>query len=175
MSDTSYQPKVYRKRGGDELVIADGGKITVESGGQIDIESGGQVYHDERVRNIRAHVTIAEINAGKTLLAAPGAGYKYRMVDCLAIAIGGAAGTVTTVDILGTQSTSSVKLVALAQANLTQSTVLRAGGTGAAVLADGASFAACDENKAITIGKTGDPIDTATHVDVILSYVIEKA
>jgi hypothetical protein len=36
MSDASYMPKVYRKHGGDELVIADGGKITVESGGTIE-------------------------------------------------------------------------------------------------------------------------------------------
>ena len=39
MADTTYQPKVYRKQGGDELVVADGGKITVESGGIIDYES----------------------------------------------------------------------------------------------------------------------------------------
>jgi len=39
MSDTTYQPKVYRKQGGDELVVASGGKITVESGGELDIES----------------------------------------------------------------------------------------------------------------------------------------
>jgi hypothetical protein len=35
-----YQTKVYRKQGGDEFVVADGGKITVESGGEIEIESG---------------------------------------------------------------------------------------------------------------------------------------
>jgi hypothetical protein len=29
----SYQGKVYRKQGGDELVVASGGKITVEAGG----------------------------------------------------------------------------------------------------------------------------------------------
>jgi len=34
-----YQPKVYRKQGGDELVVASGGKITVESGGELDLES----------------------------------------------------------------------------------------------------------------------------------------
>lgn len=28
-------PKVYRKQGGDEFVVASGGKINVESGGQI--------------------------------------------------------------------------------------------------------------------------------------------
>ncbi len=41
MSDETYQPKVYRKQGGDELVVASGGKITVESGGEIAIDSGG--------------------------------------------------------------------------------------------------------------------------------------
>lgn len=31
-----YNGKVYRKQGGDELVVASGGKIKVESGGMID-------------------------------------------------------------------------------------------------------------------------------------------
>lgn len=43
MSDTTYQPKVYRKNGGDEFVVASGGTITVESGGTIAIESGGLI------------------------------------------------------------------------------------------------------------------------------------
>lgn len=38
MSDQTYQAKVYRKQGGDEIVVADGGKITVESGGEIDLK-----------------------------------------------------------------------------------------------------------------------------------------
>jgi hypothetical protein len=38
MADTTYQSKVYRKQGGEELVVADGGKITVESGGEIDLK-----------------------------------------------------------------------------------------------------------------------------------------
>lgn len=38
MPDGSYQPKVYRKQGGDELVVASGGVITIESGGAIDNE-----------------------------------------------------------------------------------------------------------------------------------------
>jgi len=36
MADTTYQPKTYRKDGGDEIVVADEGKITVEPGGIID-------------------------------------------------------------------------------------------------------------------------------------------
>jgi len=39
MADETYQPKVYRKQGGDELVVASGGKITVESGGELDLKS----------------------------------------------------------------------------------------------------------------------------------------
>ena len=35
MPDTTYQPKVYRKQGGDEQVVASGGLITIESGGSI--------------------------------------------------------------------------------------------------------------------------------------------
>jgi len=35
MPDESYQPKVYRKQGGSELVVASGGKITQEAGGAI--------------------------------------------------------------------------------------------------------------------------------------------
>lgn len=36
MADGTYMPKVYRKQGGDEFVVASGGKITVESGGSVE-------------------------------------------------------------------------------------------------------------------------------------------
>jgi hypothetical protein len=121
----------------------------------------------------RLRATIAEVNAGIELLPAL-AGYKYRMVNCQAVSVGGAAAAVTTVDILATQS-SAVKLAAFAQAQLTQSTVLRPGITGCAVLANGASFIANDANTAITVGKTGSSVTTATHIDIEFSYVIEAA
>jgi hypothetical protein len=123
------------------------------------------------VFNIRQRFTIAQVNAGATLVAAV-SGKSIRMVGCKAIAVGGAAGAVTTVDILGT-STTSRKLVAFAQANLTQSTVLADGGTGGTVLADGASYTANDTGTAVTIGKTGSNVTTATHIDVIFVYVLE--
>ena len=121
--------------------------------------------------NIRTRFTIAQVNAGATLLPAL-SGARYRMVACKAISIGGAAGAVTTVDVTGT-STTSRKLVAFAQASLTQSTVLVDGGSGGAVLADGASYTANDANTAILVSKTGSDITTATHIDIIFSYVIE--
>lgn len=39
MSDGTYQPKVYRKPGGDTQVVASGGSIVFESGGVLDITS----------------------------------------------------------------------------------------------------------------------------------------
>lgn len=46
MADGSYQPKVYRKQGGAEQVIASGGQQTVESGGVISVQSGGALNMD---------------------------------------------------------------------------------------------------------------------------------
>ncbi len=161
-SDLTYSPKVHKADGGDTLVLESGGKIAAALSTIPGV-----------VQSLRSRVVMATINAGGTLLAAI-PGYKVRMVDCKVIAYGGAVGTLTTVDILGTQ-TNGVKLAAFAQAALTQSTVLTAGGTNGAVLADGASFVACDAGTAITIGKTGGTGDTATGVDVIFDYVLEVA
>ena len=40
MSDSTYQPKTYRKQGGDEFVVADGGKVIIESGGAVEAADG---------------------------------------------------------------------------------------------------------------------------------------
>lgn len=122
---------------------------------------------------LRTRVTTAQVNAGHTLLAAL-PGLKYRLHDMAMIAVGGNAATATSVDILGTQSTSSVKLMDGRVAGLTQSTLLRAGTTtNGLILADGASFVACDANTAITINHTGSDLATATHIDVLLTYTVE--
>jgi len=47
MADTSYQPKVYNKRPGDELIIADGGEMKVESGGVITLEAGATLKTED--------------------------------------------------------------------------------------------------------------------------------
>lgn len=125
------------------------------------------------VINKRFRVAIADVNAGFTLLPAV-AGRKYRLIEAMAIAIGGAVAAVTTVDILGTQAASSVKLVSFAQANLTRSTVLATGLAGATVLADGASFMQNDANTPITVGITGSAATTATHIDIALTYALES-
>lgn len=121
---------------------------------------------------VRRRFTIAQVNAGATIAAAV-PGMKHRLVDAHMISVGGAAAAVTTVDILATLSAASRKLVTFAQADLAENTVrtLVANGT---VLAAGASFTQNDANTAITIGKTGSDVTTATHIDLILVYATEE-
>lgn len=121
------------------------------------------------VQSVRTRFTAAQINAGATLLAAV-PGLKYRVIDASFIAIGGNASGATTVDLLATQSASSVRLVANAVAGLTQNTLLRAGATNSTILGAGASFVQNDANTALTVGKTGSDLATATHVDVLVTF-----
>lgn len=127
----------------------------------------------------RTRVTIAQINAGFTLLPAI-PGVKWRLFDIMMIAIGGAASGATDVRVLGTAATASVALGIAAVAGLTRSTVLRLGtpfataGTASIVaLADGASLTAMDGNTAVTCGKTGGSLATSTNVDFFLNYIAD--
>jgi hypothetical protein len=129
----------------------------------------------DTVKQIRARFTVAQVNAGATVLPAL-PGYKYRMVDAAAIAVGGAATGATGVDLTATLAAASRKLVAFKVAGLTQSTLLRAGtATNGILLADGASHTANDANTAVTVIKDGSDVATATHIDILLSYVVEAA
>ena len=157
--------KIVREQGGETERVKSGGQIVVEPGGHVEDQNGALVH------NKRQRFTIAQVNAGAELLPAI-AGKSYRMVACAALAVGGAAAAVTTVDVLGTVTTAR-KLVAFAQASLTQSAVLKDGATGADVLADGASYTANDAGTAITVGKTGADVTTASNIDVSFSYTIE--
>lgn len=127
------------------------------------------------VKHLRVRATVAEVNAGLTLLPAH-PNKAYRMTDCSMIAVGGAAATATAVRVNGTQSASVVQLVSNAVGALTQNTRVLAGVTAnSTILAGGVSFAACDVNTAITLDKSGSNLATATHIDVLLSYVEEAA
>lgn len=74
MSD--YSGKVYHKIGGDELVVASGGKITIESGG-IFAPAGGQAAFVADVATTGTYATdddaiVAAINALKDALVGAG-------------------------------------------------------------------------------------------------------
>jgi hypothetical protein len=125
---------------------------------------------------LRHRVTAAEVNAGHVVLPAI-PGFKYRIVDCKMIAIGGNAATATSVDLLATQGASAVRpVVNTIAATFNRSVVLRMGAGGSTVLGDGASFAAMDANTAISITKQtgGSGLGTASHIDLLLDYTVEK-
>lgn len=133
------------------------------------------------LKHQRTRVTIAQINAGFTLLPALPA-VKWRIADLQMIAVGAAVTTATDVRLLGTRAAAGVALGIAAVAGLTQSTVLRLGspfataGTASIVaLADGASHTPLDANTAVTVGKTGGTGAGATAVDVLLTYVADPA
>jgi hypothetical protein len=125
------------------------------------------------VQHLRTRVTTANVNAGSTLLPAI-PGRSYRLVDLSLIAIGGNAATATGVLVRATQSASTVTLMDAKVAGLTQNTLLRIGtATNGLPLAGGLSFVANDANTAITIIKDGSDLATSTHIDVLLSYVVD--
>ena len=77
MSDQTYQPHVYRKSGGDALVIADGGgsfqrELTTAAAATLSVS---QALHDGRtiVLNLAAGIT-------STLPPATGSGARFRFV-----------------------------------------------------------------------------------------------
>ena len=125
-------------------------------------------------RHLRVRATVAQVNAGLIILPAlPGFG--YRIVDAALISVGGAAAAATSVDLLGTKAGSASRPLVVAVAALTQSTLVRAGGSNAVILADGASFTKHDANTALSVTKQsgGSDLTTSTHIDVLLTYVVE--
>lgn len=127
---------------------------------------------EEVVYNKKATYTTAQINAGVTVLSAR-VGRGYRLISCSIIAIGGAAGANTTIDVKGTQAATAVSLVAYARASLTENAVLNDGASGAAVLAAGASYNVCDDNTAITAINVGTAMTTATSVMLNITFAVE--
>lgn len=127
------------------------------------------------VLSTRQRFTAAQVNAGATVVAAV-AGQKFRIVDCTLIAVGGAADTATSVDIIGTRSAAEVRPIVAAVAALTENAVVKPDTANVTVLAAGASFTPLDVNTAITIGKQsgGGSLGGATAIDVVLTYAAEE-
>jgi hypothetical protein len=154
---------VFDDKDGNELVrLHDGAALGIVQ---------GAVY------NKRVRATAAEVNAagGKELLPAL-TGYAYRLVDWTLIAIGGNAATATSVDIVGTRSAAEVRPAVVAVAALTRSTAVKPNSANVTLLADGASHTPLDSGTAVSLQKQsgGSSLATATHIDAIISYTIEK-
>jgi hypothetical protein len=81
MADASYQPKVYRRQGGDELVVAAGGLITIEDGGGI-TQAAEVVVTTKALTATESGKTLFLDLAGAfvTTLPAPAAGLQYEFI-----------------------------------------------------------------------------------------------
>ena len=67
MADPTDGPKVYHQHGGDEQVVASGGKGTLESGGEIDAQAGSKVTRPVAVKT--ANYTVLASESGMVFLA----------------------------------------------------------------------------------------------------------
>lgn len=78
MPDATYQPKVYRKHGGAELVVASSGTLTVESGGIVNYQSGG--YARLPVQSLgSSQVATTVVNYGLSVLTGTTTGPTYSL------------------------------------------------------------------------------------------------
>lgn len=107
--------------------------------------------------------TIAEVNAGTTILAGV-TGRTYTVTGVVLIAIGGTVGTCTDVRISSTAG-SPVDIATGAAASLTQNTLFTDTSRDAGLAAAGVS------GEGIQIRKTGGSCDTATSVISIVRYI----
>jgi len=130
----------------------------------------------EMLLTVRTRFTAAQLvtTPGAVVLPATSRG-RYRLVDAFFIAIGGVAGGLTSVNLVGTVNNVLVNLIVMAAAGLTQSTVLDMGTAGSVVLADGASYNLMDANTPINIMRVGAALTGATAIDVMLVYALESA
>ncbi len=125
----------------------------------------------------RVRVTLAQINAGFELLPAL-AGYAHRLIGWSLTAIGGAAATATSVDLIGTRGGVAVRPAVVAVSAMSENTRIPQSHANSVILAAGASFTPLDANTALTIGTqaaSAGNLATCTHVDVTLEYTTESA
>ena len=114
-------------------------------------------------------LTIAEVNAG--VLAVPRApGRIYTVVDGWMRAYGGAAGSTTSVDV--TDDTTGTIAMSFEVAGLTENAVLRAGAANTTCTYLNTALA---QGEAIKVANVGTDMDTATHVDVCIHYLVSSA
>lgn len=120
------------------------------------------------LRTVEGQATTAQVNAG-LIIVPEHPGRTITVVDAWMRAIGGAATTNTSVDIMDTAD-SPDSAVAFARAGLTQNAVLRAGAS---------NTTATDLGKALGTGEglqiktVGTAMTVATHIDYQVMYVID--
>lgn len=161
---------------GKNVIITDVPVMWQPSG--VSLAAGGTDVSQTGNFTVRTRVTLAEMNAGKTLLGAY-AGAKWKISDVKVIAIGGAAAATadaTGVAVYGTKAGTVTALYTALLAALTENAVCQINTADTSVATAGALFAANDVKTAITckaVSAGAFDLITATHFDVILTVCLE--
>lgn len=104
MADATYRPKIYKKAGGDTLVVASGGSIEVEPGGVIDystpVAAGATLAVTKALHHGRVIKLDTAAGSACTLPAATGTGAKFTFIVSTALTSGAHVVKVTTTDIM---------------------------------------------------------------------------
>ena len=189
MADASYPSSPYHKQDGS-FVVPSGASLDVESGGTLEIAGTAITASAAELNSVDGatanltgvspvvyclndSVSLAEIKAGKTILAAV-AGRTVTVVDWSVTAIGGAATAATAVTLSDTAG-SPVLIATIAVAALTEDAVVKPNTAthvtdGAAGIGRGLTAA-----KGITAEQTGSDMTTLTSLQVVIQYTIVDA
>lgn len=103
MADATFQPKVYRKQGGDTLVVASGGTLSVESGGALSVASGAIVSNPSLAVGAGAGITDGTGTIYKNAVQLNGGIYRTTIM----IDLTGVASSTTDLDIIGTGTSAA--------------------------------------------------------------------
>lgn len=120
-----------------------------------------------QLRVAEGQLTLAQVNAGKFVVD-PVAKRSITVVDAWVRAIGGAATSNTSIDIV--DSVSGTIAVSFARAQNTQNAILRAGATGATATNIGTALGA---GEGLKIANVGTACDTMTALDYVIIYKVE--
>lgn len=122
----SYQPKVYKKAGGDELVAASGGTITCESGSVVDLTAATvktQTVADKNVVGaipVVHRIDVADAATGDIDVTLT---HKTRITDITVVKTGNAGGAANTITVKNTADAISDAI----SINVNDKVVARAG------------------------------------------------
>jgi len=119
------------------------------------------------LRVAEGQLTTAQVNAG-VFVVDPIAKRSITVVDAWVRAIGGAATSNTSIDVV--DSVTGTVAVSFAQAQNTQNTTLRAGATGATATYVGTALGA---GEGLKIANVGTACDTMTHLDYVILYRVD--
>lgn len=85
MVDATYQPKVYRKQGAAEFVVASSGVLTVETGGQVSIPVTSESTAASTIKNYGLSIVTARAAGGGSVthtLTAPDRAGLEKVIYC---------------------------------------------------------------------------------------------